>query len=274
MKILMQAISLVIVLGLVGVVLSYVMRPLNQPEKLITSETISRSSATNDKCSVQIPIKISAIIEQASSSPSVSVKYPQFPSLTKQLNEQIKSAVITRLQEFRNDIALNLKEEKSTSPKNQYVNSNDFSFISDWKKVYINSNYISLIIRFDSYTGGANEIQELQTFNYDMNKDKVLELPDLFASSTNYLTILSSESRRQLQSKFQSMSSDDNVMEILIEGTSPKIENFKYFTFTENNLQVYFPKYSVAPGSFGEQLITIPFNLIEPGLVKSCKATD
>jgi hypothetical protein len=42
------------------------------------------------------------------------------------------------------------------------------------------------------------------------------------------------------------------------EGTAPTAENYQNFTFTENILTIYFPKYSVAAGAFGELHVDIP----------------
>ncbi|MCX6716090.1 MAG: DUF3298 domain-containing protein [Candidatus Taylorbacteria bacterium] len=277
MNTLLRIIGLIIIIGIVGGVLFYVMEPRSAAKSAITpiqTDRISTENADVQKCGAPLSVTIEKIDEQASSSPSVSVEYPQFPTLPEKFNQEIKSAVTSRLQEFRSIAKENTDARKATAAKNETPNASDFSFLARWEPVQVNNAYVSLIIRFDSYVGGANENQELQTFNFDIVNKQILALDGLFASSTDYLSVISTEARKQLLEKSKTISGDNTPTETLIDGTVPKTENFKNFTFTENSIQIYFPKYSVAAGAFGEQQIVIPFSSIEPGLSKLCQATN
>jgi hypothetical protein len=122
---------------------------------------------------------------------------------------------------------------------------------------------VSFIIRFDSYAGGANGNQEIQTFNYDISEHKIMTLADLFPGKTDYLTSIASTIRSQLAQTMSNNSNGNAPTDMLDAGTEPTIDNFKDFTFDHYTATFYFPKYAVAPGSFGEQHADILMSSIE-----------
>ncbi len=274
MKTLLQLVVLVVIIAIVGGVAFFVMNQENVAPTPVSTTKTDTAILISQKCGLPLAVKTETINEEASTSPSVSVEYPQFPSLTPEFNQAIRSAVLNRLQEFRKEADENFKARKATAPKDQVINKNDFSFLANFESVQTNSSYVSLIIRFDSYIGGANENQDLQTFNLDVINGKILSIGDLFASSTDYLSAISTEARKRLLNKLVTTAGDAEPTEILINGTIPREENFRNFTFTETDLQIYFPKYAVAAGALGEQQVSIPFISIGPGLDKSCKTTN
>jgi len=211
---------------------------------------------------VVIPLSIVSIKENSSSSPTISIEYPQFTSLDT-LNKAISSVVMDRLAEFKKDASENKVARLATSDPKANIPDDAYSFITDWQQTQINNHYISLVIRFDSYTGGANEIQELQTFNYDLYTHKIMTLSDLFPNKTNYLDTISTLSRTQLIDSLKAASNGDIQIDMLNSGTEPLIVNFQNFTFNDYSITFYFPKYAVAPGSFGEQHVSIPKSAIK-----------
>jgi hypothetical protein len=116
---------------------------------------------------------------------------------------------------------------------------------------------VSFIIRFDSYTGGANGNQGLQTFNYDVAGKKDMAIADAFPNVSGLFGKLSAIARSQLAAKLKEAGGPDAPLDELAPGTAPVAENFKNFTFTDNAITIYFPKYSVAAGAFGEQKVVI-----------------
>ena len=246
LKTISRIILLIIIACIVGAVLFYINK------KAPGAPSLPKSPS-------QAPVVIETIHETASTSPQITVEYPQFPSLSADFNSAIKSSVITRLDEFRQESADAYKARKATAPVDQYITPSDFNFIAKWEPAQINSRYVSFIIRFDSYTGGANENQELQTFNYDVRTGRMMSIADL-ASSTALLQMLSRESRSQLGAHFKDVAGPHAPLDQMTASTTPDAGNFQDFTFTDYLLNIYFPKYSVAPGAFGEQKVVIPLN--------------
>lgn len=247
MKTFLRVIALVIISCIVGFVLFFEFNPEAQISLKEATSSIALFIHDNKpaKDGIAIPITIQTIKEDATTSPSVSVEYPQFGSGFDDLNTTIKNAVTSRLDEFR-----------------QYVwyepDNHNYSFTASWKPEQVNTKYISLIIRFDAYTGGAHENQDIETFNYDVVNKKFLSIEDLKPSDTDLIAKISKYSYEQL-SKNIGTSSDAKILnDAIAVGTQALPQNFRNFTFTENAVSVYFPKYSVLPGSFGEQLVVFP----------------
>lgn len=204
-----------------------------------------------------IPLSIVSLHQDVSSSPSVDIEYPQFPSLPKDFNDSISSAVNEKLAQFKKDAAENDAARKATADPAAKASPSDYSFIASWQEAQINDRYVSFIIRFDSYTGGANGIQEMQTFNYDIGRGMPIGLSDLFPNDPEYLKRVSDVSREQLTGSMTAVAGGQIQTDMLDQGTEPIAENFKDFTFTGYAVNIYFPKYAVAPGAFGEQHVTI-----------------
>ena len=65
-------------------------------------------------------------------------------------------------------------------------------------------------------------------------------------------------------SRSQFLSRDDfkdkEIIQMMIEGTSEKIENYSNFAITNNGILVFFDYYQVAPYYYGVQKVLIPYN--------------
>ena len=188
--------------------------------------------------------------------------------MPEELNTAIASSVSSRLEDFYKVVALNsaARDATANNPPGKpgaSIPPNAYSFIATWQEAQINNRYVSFIIRFDSYAGGANENQEVETFNYDVSAKKLMSLPDLFPAAPNYLDQLSKLSRQQLSDSLRTASPGYDPVAMLDAGTEPTADNFHNFTFTDYAVTLYFPKYAVAPGAFGEQRVTISMNSVK-----------
>lgn len=215
-----------------------------------------------------IPISIVALYENASTSPSVSIEYPQFPSLPADFNASIAKAVTDRLADFRQaaadtETARDATANNLTGQPGASIPPSAYSFMASWQLTQINSRYVSFIIRFESYSGGANGNDELQTFNYDIAARKIVNLGNLFPKRADYLSAIADIARHQLNESLNGTSNGNAPTDMISAGTEPTAANFADFTFTDYIVTIYFPKYAVAPGSFGEQHVDIPRSAVE-----------
>ena len=203
------------------------------------------------------PMTIVSIEETASTSPNVAIEYPQFPTLPAALNRTVASAALSRLAEFRKTAADTMKAREATGDSSAVIPASAYTFIASWESSQVNSRYVSFIEKYGSYAGGANGNQQLQTFNYDIARRSFVSLADLFPDAPDYLATIASMARSQLVSSMNSASAGHAALSMMDAGTAPDQANFKNFTFTNDLVTIYFPKYAVAPGSFGEQQVTI-----------------
>lgn len=245
MKTFFKAVLVFAILAVAIVILNTLTKP-RDPVPPASLGTEGEATTTPLTAVSDLPVSFQSIREQASSSPAVSVEYPQFPTLSKEFNTAVKQSVLDELARFKEDA----KNALNSDPE-------DLAFSSKWTPVQMNDKYVSFIIRYEFYAGGAHEGQLLRTFNYDVAGKRILALGDLFASDTDYLTFLSNESRKQLMAKFET---DPDTT--LLEGTRPVLENFRNFTFKDGAVTIYFPAYAVAPWAAGEQQISVPIGSV------------
>lgn len=223
------------------------------------------SAASMPAGAISIPVSVVSLREKAPGRPTIEIEYPQFPAAPAAFDEEIASSTLSRLAEFRAEVRDNQAARAANSPKGSAGAPTDmpadaYSFAATWTATRIDGQYISFVARYDSYAGGANGRQEIQTFNYDLANGRVVQLSDLFSSSdkSGYLAQISREVRSELADSMNAASDGGVSKEMLDAGTAPIADNFKNFTFTDHTITFYFPKYAVAPGSFGEQTATIP----------------
>lgn len=194
------------------------------------------------------------------------IEYPQFEEASREWNKSISDVVEVHFLEFKKNIGESWKARQETLP--QGVEKSEFPempylFVATWDAEQLNENSVSFILRIDSYEGGANLRQEIQTFNYDFTLSQSVSLTSLFPEEgEQYLSKISKFARLALVSDLNAFSGDAST-EMVESGTEPLWENFKNFTFNDQAVIFYFPKYQVAPGSFGEQKIVLPRVIIQ-----------
>jgi hypothetical protein len=189
----------------------------------------------------------------------VTGEYPQFAGASDNFNAAIASYITSNLAQFKSDSTANQKAREATMPagSKDTLPPQSFYFTVQWQPEQVNNRYISVIARIEYYNGGANETQLLRTFNYDLTNKKIMTLQDLFPKVTNYLQQVTQLSRQELQSSLTSASNGHPALDILQEGTTPTADHYSNFTFNDDAVTIYFPKYQVAPGVFGEQKVRI-----------------
>ena len=121
--------------------------------------------------------------------------------------------------------------------------------------VQSNANYISVILREESFADGAHPAHNMETFNYDVKHHRELTVTDFVS-----LKDASTDSQTQLLSDLgEGDMPDQNTQSMIQEGTDPaNPDNFSKFTFDGDKVTIYFGEYQVAPYVFGEPEVKIP----------------
>ncbi len=174
---------------------------------------------------------------------TTTIEYPQFPSVPT-LSQQIAKDMSGDINSFKEQVSENKKVREDVS----------YSLTIRWQPKQLNTHFISIIILIDSYTGGANGTSTIRTYNFDLQKKEQVTLAELVPGQT-YLQTLSAFALNDLQSKFK----EKQIPTLLLnQGLEPKPENFAYFTFDTNEIDLYFPKAQVAPSYAGMQRVVYP----------------
>lgn len=199
------------------------------------------------------------------------VKYPSFINADDSFNASIENLVKSKMNEHKKtseeywQARLDTQLEGENFPN--IPNGDDkLSFFSDFEIVQSNSNYISFVLKYGGFSGGAHGYEDNISFNYDVKNQKIIGLRDLFPGDPKYLTTISTKSREYLKKKFATVSEEDkkdfeneeaikeyenNMMDNINLGTEPKEESFSVFTFTPNKVKIYFAQYQVGPYVIG-----------------------
>ena len=198
------------------------------------------------------------------------VTYPQFKNVSNELNERIGNLVDKGIENHIVDSAENWRARYDTRQPGDDIaefpaDDQKFQFSMSWKPIQLNNNFVSTLITFGGYTGGAHGYQNMVSYNYDVIGKKDMTLADLFPGNPNYLKTVSEFSRKDLTAQFRDRLEidskadiDPGIMDMLIAGTEPTVENFRVFTFTGDSITLYFTQYQVAPYAMGESTVKMP----------------
>lgn len=199
------------------------------------------------------------------------VKYPYFKKADKDFNLKIETLIKSQIQDNIKLSSENWQTRYETQssgeniPKFPKKDEDKFYFFSNFTIVQSNSSYISFILKYGGFSGGAHDYENNLSFNYDVKNQKVIELKDIFPNDPNYLTYLSTQSRESLKKTFATVSDNDreqataeeikavvkDIVTSIDSGTEPKDENFDVFTFTGDKIKIYFNQYQVGPYVIG-----------------------
>lgn len=124
---------------------------------------------------------------------------------------------------------------------------------------YQYEDYISYVFHISIYTGGAHPNSVILTVNYDRRGNQMITVNDIIKNS-DILNKVCIESRRQLQLN-EVIGKDQNSVKMLMEGTSPHLNNFKNFIFDKEGIIVYFQQNQVAPYSSEIFQVVLPYQL-------------
>lgn len=207
----------------------------------------------------------------------IDIKYPFFMKADKDFNfkienfikEQMVNHTIISRENWKARLDTQIEGDNiGTSPKND---EEKFTFYSDFKIIQSNGTYISFVLKYGGFSGGAHGYENNTSFNYDIKNNKIIELKDFFVNSPDYLNYISTESRNILKKEFTQVSEEDkeNSSEVAIKeyidnmvssidiGTEPKDENFSTFTFQDDKITIYFAQYQVGPYVIGSPEVQI-----------------
>lgn len=132
----------------------------------------------------------------------------------------------------------------------EMVSTGSFMWIK-YDVTLLTPELVSIRFGIDTYmAGAAHPNHNFMVLNYDLINDTEIKFTNLFKNPEEALKILSIASENYL-------SSDD--LPLFKEGLQPKIENFTNWNLKENELQVSFDPYQVAPYAAGPQEVHIPY---------------
>lgn len=212
-------------------------------------------------------------IHQTDNFYDIQVEYPKFPGLA-DFSAEISDLVSGKISSFKDEARKNWEARRATATPENPVPENPevpFPFIVEWRPVQMNNKYISFVVHFYSFVGGAHGMNEVRAFNYDFAKNKEITITDYLNSSEPAFESLALLAKKEVTSQLQAtgMQIDGFTGKMIEDGTKATPENYKNFNFDYNSLTIYFQQYQAAPGSAGEITVTFFKKTLESNLIKS-----
>lgn len=122
-----------------------------------------------------------------------------------------------------------------------------------WTKAVLTEDTVSVVISGEEFpTGAAHPFAEIWTDNYDLPTSRVYSLGDLFQPGSDYLKVLSQDSRTALAKLFKGESG--------WAPPTPLASNFAAWSLTPSGFEVTFQDYEVGPYFMGTPTIKLPYS--------------
>ncbi len=194
--------------------------------------------------------------ETAKPATLLNVEYPTitgFKSKSSELsfNETLKSLIEGEIAAFK-------EETKNSIPYPDEVSQRS-EFGSKYEIGVATSTLVS--IRFNNYAysaGAAHPLSYVVAFNYDITRNKLIGLGDLFTVGSPYLQRISEKATAGLEEKFKE--DLEGLADWIKTGAAPKEENYQLFEIKPEGLVVIFNPYQVGPYVIGVPDVTIPYS--------------
>ena len=186
------------------------------------------------------------VIKQETAQYILDIKYPQgFKSPA--VNASIKEFIA----KTQNSFMAELSEDATTPADAPGKTGLNITYSVPYKTP------TALSVRFNIsifHKGAAHPSNTVVVKNFVNGKN--VNLGDLFASGSDYLTPIAAFAKKNITEK---NISDDNWIN---DGTKPTAENYSVWYFTPNGIAIIFNSYQVAAYVYGEQTVKIPLSLI------------
>jgi hypothetical protein len=184
---------------------------------------------------------------------SVNVIYPQISGFS---NKETEKDFNKYVKEFAENHADTFKMEMKEwqGPGGDFSSSYEILF----NVFYTSDELISIKLNgFSYYAGAAHPNTFFYSINYDLKKNKVIRLSNLF--NGNYVKVISELCIADIVKQSSEISSDVD-MTWINEGAGPKKENFSIFNNVSDTFIVTFPAYQVGSYVEGPKEVLIPFS--------------
>jgi hypothetical protein len=209
-----------------------------------------------------------AHIQESGTYYDIDAQYPSATTLKVTAGTQADAAAVTLMKSFVEGEVATFKSDNmlltmtsENAPPVPGLGVDRKYALSDQVEVRSSPVTVSYIYLFYVDTLGAHPNAYFHTFTFDSTTGASLNIADLFAPGTDYLSVLSEKSRALLypqiaEAENVSVSEVDGSM--IDAGTTPEAANYANFYLDGADLVIVFTPYQVGPWALGTQEARIP----------------
>jgi len=203
------------------------------------------------------------------------VSFPQFDGsindAQRRFNEAVRQRARKEFEEYRRQQLLPRSQAERFPRHHEDVE--EFLQVA-YDVPFVNEKLVSVRFYASTYgRGAAHAVDYFFVFNYDLESERELSLPDLFLPSSHYLNLVSDYSRQVVTEKLcgdlaQSEPLDDCLKtdQLFEEGIDARPKNFKSWSITRGGILFSFDPCQFAGCAAGEFYVLVPYSKIKPVL--------
>jgi Protein of unknown function (DUF3298) len=232
--------------------------PTPSPSKPSQVERIDRTWASRFKFAT----KSIAKKHQGNRGYEISVDFPQIrkarTSSTRKFNRWMRTKILGYVAQFRRlERAAEVHDKRKKLPPLDISESLELScrvYYSDERLISLRLTHTVMAM------GQMHKIAYYETINYDLKKDRLLSLKDLYRSQRGYLRTVSAYCRNELKRKYQTELTNDQWID---EGTIPQRNNFANWNIVADGILLSFEDYQVGSHAFGQPELIVPYAVLK-----------
>ncbi len=159
-----------------------------------------------------------------------------------EINQEIKGYVESLISKFESDIKVNGNIHQSMDVTYRVILNNDHWFS----------------LRIDVFEAEASSSEHTLFYHIDKSTGGVIQLKDLFLESSDYISVISEEVKRQMKENIKNgtdiylFDGDIDIDDFTID------ENQSFYFNDSQDIVIHFDDYEIAPGSEGSKDFVIP----------------
>jgi ribosomal protein L31E len=183
----------------------------------------------------------------------------QIPRFRNTNNLDFENSLNSKIQEKVRSIVEEVKVAAHQAAEDGTLRTKYEVYISTEMK-FKSKDFVSLVIYYYTFTGGAHGITTFDTYNIDLKNSQLLTLKDIFSETCNYEKMIKDFITKQIISRKEEFFPE--AVEYINNDDITK----RVFTITKESLQIYYEDYEIAPHSTGLPVFEIPLSLLKPCL--------
>ncbi len=191
------------------------------------------------------------------------------PVITGLANKEFEQSINKELSETIATFVETIKTSAIQIQEEGYLTAPCFAGVS-YSIQLNNSDYLSLLINYSEYTGGAHGNYYSEASTYDKKTESILSLSDVFKDGVDYMPLLEEEVLKAIENKRKTSEYGD-MLHSWYEGLK---EEFVVFTLEEDGLGIYFQPYEIGPYAEGAPSFILPYEAFEGSLAITYPTND
>jgi hypothetical protein len=191
---------------------------------------------------------------------SVDAEYPEIQGDSRfdKFNQEARALVTKDVAAFKSSETAEEGDETTEPPDETQTSTLDIGY----QIRFATENLISVEFNQGQYSrGAAHGSSFTAVLNYDVKNGRKIALADLFNPKSNYLSVLSGYSSKDLKDQLRK---DDMLDEDMVKsGTEPRADNYEAWTISRKGLYITFDPYQVAAYAAGPQHVLVPYSALK-----------